>query len=181
VKALSWALLVAAAFGVLYLGVEPHVRRHWPDSLISWSHLQRGRITDRLVCSHVLAGIAAVMAGEILFAMQAVLIDRYFKDFFPQPLDSLASVSAFWGMLFITMGSYFSYILLFAPVVRLFLPQRIRIADGLAAVLASSWSFAQFDNTAQNVTFGVSTILFCLLIWTADCASGMAMAIARSM
>jgi serine/threonine protein kinase len=46
VKALSWALLMAAAFGSLYLGVEPHFRRHWPDSLISWSRLQAGKITD---------------------------------------------------------------------------------------------------------------------------------------
>ena len=166
VKALSWGLLVAAAFGILYLGVEPYFRRHWPDSLISWSRLQTGRITDPLVCSHLLAGIAAVMAAEAVMAIFALAVERYFRDYFPIPLDALTSVSTFWGMLFITVGAFFSYILLFAPVVRLFLPQRIWLADGIAAVLASTWSFAGSDNTLQNVIGGSTTVLFCLInLW----------------
>jgi hypothetical protein len=166
VKALSWALLMALAFGSLYLGVEPHFRRHWPDSLISWSRLQAGKVTDPLVCSHVLAGIAAVMVAEVVMAAFAITVERYFKDYFPLPLDALTSVSAFWGMLFITAGAFFSYILLFAPVVRLFLPRRIWLADGLAALLASAWSFAGSDNVWQNVLGGSTTVLFCLIdLW----------------
>lgn len=166
VKALSWALLMALAFGSLYLGVEPHFRRHWPDSLISWSRLQEGKVTDPLVCSHVLAGIAAVMVAEVAVAILAVAVERYFKDYFPLPMDALTSVSAFWGMLFITVGSFFSYILLFAPVVRLFLPRRIWLADGIAAVLASTWSFAGADNVWQNVFGGSTAVLFCLIdLW----------------
>jgi hypothetical protein len=99
VKAIGWGLLMAAAFGSLYLGVEPIFRRHWPDSLISWSRLQAGKITDPLVCSHVLAGVAAVMLPETVMAIFAVAVERYFRDYFPLPLDALTSVSAFWGML----------------------------------------------------------------------------------
>jgi hypothetical protein len=166
VKSLSWALLMAMAFGSLYLGVEPHFRRHWPDSLISWSRLQAGQLTDSLVCSHVLAGIAAVMVAEVVMAAFAIAIERYFRDYFPMPLDALTGVSAFWGMLFITAGAFFSYILLFAPLVRLFLPHRIWLADGLAALLASAWSFAGSDNIWQNAIGGSTTVLFCLIdLW----------------
>jgi serine/threonine-protein kinase len=42
-----------------YLAIEPHVRRHWPDSLISWTRLATGRQRDPLIASHVLAGIVA--------------------------------------------------------------------------------------------------------------------------
>lgn len=166
VKAIGWGLLMAAAFGSLYLGVEPIFRRHWPDSLISWSRLQAGKITDPLVCSHALAGIAAVMLAETVMAIFAVVVERYFRDYFPLPLDALTSVSAFWGMLFITAGAFYSYILLFAPAVRLFLPRRIWLADGVAAVLASSWAFWAADNTWQNVIGGATTVLFCLIhLW----------------
>lgn len=99
-------------------------------------------------------------------AVFALAIERYFKDYFPLPLDALTSVSAFWGMLFITAGAFFSYILLFAPVVRLFLPRRIWLADGIAAVLASAWSFAGSDNLWQNAIGGSTTVLFCLIdLW----------------
>jgi hypothetical protein len=146
--------------------VEPVFRRHWPDSLISWSRLQAGKITDPLVCSHVLAGVAAVMLPETAMVIFAVAVERYFRDYFPLPLDALTSVSAFWGMLLITVGAFFSYILLFAPAVRLFLPRRIWLADGVAAVLASSWAFWAADNTWQNVIGGATSVLFCLIdLW----------------
>jgi serine/threonine-protein kinase len=49
--------LVAAAGWVAYIATEPYVRRHWPDSLISWSRLCSGKIRNPLVASHVLAGL----------------------------------------------------------------------------------------------------------------------------
>ena len=73
------ALLLAVAFGALYLGVEPHVRRHWPDSLISWSRLQAGRFRDPLVCSHVLAGIGAGLAAEAVFGLQGAVAGGFVR------------------------------------------------------------------------------------------------------
>ena len=164
VKALSWALLAAFAVWILYLGVEPHVRRHWPDSLISWSRLQTGKFTCPLVCSHVLAGIGVVMITEAIFGLEGAVIGRHFKDLNAPALDALTSVSAFWGMLFISVGAFFSYILLVAPIVRLFIRRRLWIADGLAAVLAAAPQFAQFDNTAQNLMVGIVAVLFNLTV-----------------
>jgi hypothetical protein len=42
---------------VLYLGLEPYVRRRWPTMLISWSRLLVGRFRDPLVGRDVLFGL----------------------------------------------------------------------------------------------------------------------------
>src|SRR5262245_38410985 len=50
--------IVHASFvWILYLGLEPYVRRHWPSMLISWSRLLAGRFRDPLVGRDVLFGI----------------------------------------------------------------------------------------------------------------------------
>jgi hypothetical protein len=59
-KAASTTVFVSAVVWCLYLGIEPAVRRHWPDSLISWTRLQRHRMRDPLVASHVLAGTLVI-------------------------------------------------------------------------------------------------------------------------
>jgi hypothetical protein len=56
---------------VLYVSVEPLARRHWPDSLISWTRLSRGRSRNALVASHILAGI--VLAEAFVLALDSLL------------------------------------------------------------------------------------------------------------
>jgi len=56
---LSWAAFQAGFVGLLYLAIEPFVRRQWPDALISWMRIIGGRFRDPLAMSHVLAGLGA--------------------------------------------------------------------------------------------------------------------------
>ena len=65
-NALSWALFVGAALWLLYIAIEPQVRRNWPDALISWTRFQAGLFGNPLVASHVLIGITAAEAFEWL-------------------------------------------------------------------------------------------------------------------
>jgi hypothetical protein len=51
------SLFVAAVFYIVYLAIEPYVRRHWPHGIISWSRLLTGRIRDPLVGRDVLFGV----------------------------------------------------------------------------------------------------------------------------
>jgi serine/threonine-protein kinase len=44
---------------VLYLALEPYVRRLWPDVLISWSRLLAGRIRDPMIGRDVVVGAPA--------------------------------------------------------------------------------------------------------------------------
>ncbi len=70
---LGWAALLAGSVGLLYLAVEPFVRKHWPDALISWLRVVGGRFRDPLATSHVLVGIStglvfALLAGVTVWA-----------------------------------------------------------------------------------------------------------------
>ena len=51
-------LLGAALIFVLYLALEPFVRRRWPRALATWARVLAGRISDPLVGRDVLVGTA---------------------------------------------------------------------------------------------------------------------------
>jgi serine/threonine-protein kinase len=55
--AIGWGLLVAAIVWVLYIALEPQVRRRWPNSLISWSRVLSGQIKDPVVGRDLLLGL----------------------------------------------------------------------------------------------------------------------------
>jgi serine/threonine-protein kinase len=57
IVALSTSLYFAVLVALLYLGLEPYVRRRWPQSMISWSRLLLGRWRDPLVGRDVLIGL----------------------------------------------------------------------------------------------------------------------------
>ncbi len=64
--AMGSALFVAAIAGVLYVALEPFVRRRWPQTLISWTRLLTGNVRDPLVAGHILLGVAFGVALAIL-------------------------------------------------------------------------------------------------------------------
>jgi serine/threonine-protein kinase len=65
--AAGWALLIGALLGVVYLALEPYVRRLWPTTIMSWSRVLAGTIRDPLVARDVLIGCAA---GAILGSLE---------------------------------------------------------------------------------------------------------------
>jgi hypothetical protein len=56
------ALFVAAQMWVLYLALEPSVRRRWPTAMITWSRLLTGRLRDPMIGRDVLVGAAVAVA-----------------------------------------------------------------------------------------------------------------------
>jgi serine/threonine-protein kinase len=66
---LSWAGFRAGFIGLLYLAIEPFVRRQWPDALISWMRMIGGRFRDPLAMSHVLVGLSAGVALPLVGAV----------------------------------------------------------------------------------------------------------------
>lgn len=56
--ALSWALFATAFSWLAYLAVEPFIRRHWPEVLVSWTRLLAGDVRDPLVGRDLLVGCA---------------------------------------------------------------------------------------------------------------------------
>lgn len=58
---------------LVYLGMEPSIRRTWPHLLISWSRLMSGRWRDALVWRDVLIGAAVGTAITPVFAVGQML------------------------------------------------------------------------------------------------------------
>jgi predicted Ser/Thr protein kinase len=56
--ALAMATFLAAVIWGAYLAVEPYVRRHWPQAIISWTRLLAGGLRDPLVGRDLLIGAA---------------------------------------------------------------------------------------------------------------------------
>jgi hypothetical protein len=67
IVALGSALFLTGTIGMLYLALEPYVRRHWPQTIISWSRLISGKARDPLVGRDVLTGIALGACWAVLF------------------------------------------------------------------------------------------------------------------
>jgi predicted Ser/Thr protein kinase len=63
-QTLRQSLLVSGLVWVMYLALEPYVRRLWPHTIISWSRLLDGRFRDPLLGQHLLIG---AIAGPIVW------------------------------------------------------------------------------------------------------------------
>jgi serine/threonine-protein kinase len=84
---LSRALAIAVFVAILYLALEPYVRRRWPQSLVSWSRLLAGRVTDPMVARDVLIAEVSLF-GAVMFAT-AVLIPILAGWLVPLPRELL--------------------------------------------------------------------------------------------
>jgi hypothetical protein len=62
---------VAGIVWLVYLALEPYVRRLWPDVLISWTRLLSGRFRDSLVGRDVLFGfVTGAALGAVILASE---------------------------------------------------------------------------------------------------------------
>jgi serine/threonine-protein kinase len=64
------ALFAGGLLYVMYLAVEPAVRRYWPDSLLGWTRLLQGEIVDARVGRDILAGFAGGVVIALLFGVR---------------------------------------------------------------------------------------------------------------
>ena len=68
-SALFWACLV----GIMYLALEPFLRRRWPERVISWSRLLSGDFRDPLVGRDILIGAFLGCIGLMLLYLGDLL------------------------------------------------------------------------------------------------------------
>jgi serine/threonine-protein kinase len=59
-------LLLGMVVYTIYMALEPDVRRRWPETLIAWSRVLSGRLSDPLVGRDVLLGILVGIAHRLL-------------------------------------------------------------------------------------------------------------------
>jgi serine/threonine-protein kinase len=111
--AISSALFTAACFWVLYLALEPHIRRRWPQSLISWTRLLSGAVRDPLVGSHLLVGCAMGIGFSLLVVGDRLLMKAPDGS---APLDGMARAGQIVNLgindVGFAMGAFFFFFLL---------------------------------------------------------------------
>ena len=74
--AIAGALFITAFVCMLYLAIEPFVRRHWPHAIISWTRLLSGRLRDPLVGRDLMIGSALGMSWAIAYAILFIWAQR---------------------------------------------------------------------------------------------------------
>jgi serine/threonine-protein kinase len=73
-RALSETALTTALIWVIYVALEPYVRRLWPDSLLGWSRLMAGHLRDPRVGRDVLIGVAVGVGVSLVDVGRATLL-----------------------------------------------------------------------------------------------------------
>jgi serine/threonine-protein kinase len=176
----SFALFIAVFVWLLYIGLEPFVRRRWPNSLISWSRVLAGQFRDPLVGRSVLTGVAFGLGWSLSNILQR-LAEGWFGRLPPRPmsvaLDPLLGMRGMIGELLsaipgasgVALAFFFLFVLL-----RLLLRKDWVAAAAfiliLAATSALSGKYPVVDAVFGAVSFGVVIFilkrfgLFCLMV-----------------
>jgi hypothetical protein len=138
---LSWASFQAGFVGLLYLAVEPYVRRNWPDALISWVRIVGGRFRDPLAASHVLVGVCAglvflLLGSVIAWATNDIVSSASFSV-------SLSGARFLFGILIsdLNLAAFAATGAILLLVLLRSLVRRTWLADALFVVLMSSVNF----------------------------------------
>jgi predicted Ser/Thr protein kinase len=76
VIAVSTALFVSGTTWMLYLALEPWVRRRWPHTIISWSRLLSGQLRDPLVGRDILFGVMLGVVWILIFQIRSIPMMR---------------------------------------------------------------------------------------------------------
>jgi hypothetical protein len=70
VLAVSGAMFMASLSWILYLALEPFVRKLWPQTIISWTRLMSGRIRDPLVGRDILFGVILGLTWVVIIQIR---------------------------------------------------------------------------------------------------------------
>jgi serine/threonine-protein kinase len=165
--ALGLTLFFATLLWILYVALEPSVRKQWPDSIISWSRVLAGRFRDPLVGRDILLGCFAGCA-LILVSCLRHYIPGWIGEAPPQPAPtlptSLRGLGASVSLLFLLQpqAAFNPMALLFMLVfLRYLLRNRWLALIVLAAIFVVLLS-AELDN---NLKVDVPVVLAIVAIW----------------
>jgi serine/threonine-protein kinase len=84
VENLAWTLLLACMLWLIYVALEPFVRRRWPGRIISWNRLLAGDWRDPLVGRDLLLG-ALFGFGDILLSYAQRFVPQWLGMATPTP------------------------------------------------------------------------------------------------
>jgi serine/threonine-protein kinase len=165
--ALSEALYHAAVVWLLYLAVEPFVRRRWPQTIVSWSRILGGKLRDPLVGGDILIGVAFGVFWTLLFELAFVYDQSRGGAPHPGGLDALMGMrfiaAGFLGQLagsvMFAFGTFFLMFLL-----RLILRKEWLAASVFVAIFVADKGLADGEFWEVPVFFVIYAVLALLLL-----------------
>jgi serine/threonine-protein kinase len=171
--ALAKAAFVFVEYFLLYLALEPWVRRYWPQTMITWSRVLAGRFRDPLVGRDLLLGVLFGMAYVTFTTLFEYVALRGGEPVFAE--GSLRVLNGFRGFARIIGGNLFSGIgagLLF--FLTLFLLKAVLKREWLAgAVWVMGWTAVQVTQVnrgaaiayiADSIFWGVLFAMFVVIL-----------------
>jgi serine/threonine-protein kinase len=72
-ESLGESLWAGAQLWLVYIALEPVVRRYWPRTLITWTRVLSGRWRDPLVSRDVLIGLVVGLGYDLVFAVSSAI------------------------------------------------------------------------------------------------------------
>jgi serine/threonine-protein kinase len=164
----AWALFFAGAVWVCYIALEPHVRRLWPDLIISWTRLLGGRYRDPLVGRAVLAAGVCFVVSDLWGHLWS-FVPRWIGQAPPRPLYGAVRVL---DGIRATAGEYLQQLsgAVYIPIAFLFLLLLLRVIlrrqwAATAAFVAILSSFVVLANPSYDpLIMGIMGLGFWSLI-----------------
>jgi eukaryotic-like serine/threonine-protein kinase len=163
---LAEATFVGGAVWLIYMAIEPLMRRYFPQGLISWSRVLAGRFTDPLVGRDVLLGLAMTAIFSTFFWAPNLWALRSaaggtLEGGYPHGLNPLLGP-------ILVIGNLFSIIQILLPLGFMFLyvaprlvlrNSRLAVAVGVVALFGFSLAFEGLNST--GVALGLFVVLIC--------------------
>jgi len=153
----AYAATRALMTWVLYVAIEPFIRRLSPGSLVSWSRLLAGRVSDPAVGRDVLVGLAVVGLQMVAFIVSASLLDLQKPDLpavaFATGETPLATAMYLANILrypVVTLGSNLGFLLIYV-VVRRLLGRLGRVSPVFLSLAMFLFFFGAFATTGYEV------------------------------
>lgn len=166
VRGIGEALFFAGFLWMLYMALEPMVRRRWPTRIISWSRLLTGRFRDPLVGRDVLFGVLSGAIG-MLIILSANVIQTWFGRLTPAPsvmmLGPIASLSDIVSALFRALVTALlnALFFLFFPLLLHVVFRKLWIAIGIYFTIL----VAMFTLSAGDLLIGLILGFLLVFVW----------------
>jgi serine/threonine-protein kinase len=165
VPILAMSLLMAAITWVAYVAIEPHIRKRWPDSLISWSRLKAGRLRDPLIASHVLAGLLMAVAADFAIGIANLAAGAPLYLGNVEALSNNAAFSAEVCTAVVAAVLVGLQYLLTIMLLRMLL-KRVWLADAIASLLLAATGGVDYSDPIRfMVTYPVVVLFVYGVLW----------------
>jgi hypothetical protein len=149
---MALSLMLAAGTWIVYMALEPFVRRYWPDSLISWTRLLADKLRDPRIGKDLLLGsVAGVAMGLVTWGqvLAPTLIGRPpLAPSWPEMryLEGLVQATATVNR-FIVVGVFSAMTLIFVVVLLRVIVRRVWLAGILATLLFVATNLLDYQKT----------------------------------